>query len=897
MVMAASKELVDLAVKLYDLGFNTVPVDRSKKPLTSWSSTKRIDRDKLLELLPKATGIAIVGGSENPWKATNTILVVVDVDNPSILEKSQVLREILTNTVAWRTGPRCPSCMNKDLEVIEDGKRFKCKKCGKEFTAEEAPRGLGALITVDYSTYEKFFKGSKKLGAIEFQVNNYQLIPPSIHKTGVRYEWIKPFNFSDPSLGIYAATEAEVEAILKELGALKEEATATEVEKANKKAEKLRELGDSDILRIKDLLKPAYEPGARQFIWLYLSGWSAKAGVAPTSVAKILKMLYEETGDTDSIKTRASAIAYSYRKAGVDLAPYAEQLKQIMGIDNIYGLEREISEKEVKGKTGLQEVLEQSLGEEKALEAIRQIEDVFGAASPFKDSVFEILDYEKQFYAVANLRRLVVVRAKRDSDRIVYKERVFIGAPTEVTVYINPIGGITKYQVKWETTTRPKPLVIGPALIEEIVDRLKVEGLVTNRRLAEDVLTAIIEGFIRKGKAEVRSEIDATGFFLADGKLITSGYSIEEPSKEELREALTLLNELANVWYAHAIERFATVIKWGVIAPFIYVYKQKGKWVKWLYLYGKSSTGKTTLAETILSIWGLGTEHMKTGANIDTVARLGQVLSTSTFPVVINEPGNALSKEDIVEMIKNAIEKTVSRGKFFKGSYIEIPALAPLIFTSNKYVPQDDALLRRLIVITFSYGERLPQEKISEFNNKVRPRLAQLRALGKFIASYVMRNGLEDDYEKLAEKILEQAYRVADLEAPEWIYMTYAEEFDIYEHTKEVVRGFLLEQINEAYQRFVKSPSMTTIEERVQAVLVQKVLPWMLLKTDGKSEKILITTSILPELWKHVDESWDLKGLAELLGWSYKNAKVGNRVMKAVEVDLKSFADFLEGKA
>jgi hypothetical protein len=36
--------------------------------------------------------------------------------------------------------------------------------------------------------------------------------------------------------------------------------------------EKLRELSDNDILRIKDPLKLAYEPGARRFIWLYLSG-------------------------------------------------------------------------------------------------------------------------------------------------------------------------------------------------------------------------------------------------------------------------------------------------------------------------------------------------------------------------------------------------------------------------------------------------------------------------------------------------------------------------------------------------------------------------------------------------------------------------------------------------
>jgi hypothetical protein len=50
---------------------------------------------------------------------------------------------------------------------------------------------------------------------------------------------------------------------------------------------------------------------------------------------------------------------------GIDLTPYAGRLERIMRTDNICGLEREDSKKEVKGKTGLQEALEQSLGEEK----------------------------------------------------------------------------------------------------------------------------------------------------------------------------------------------------------------------------------------------------------------------------------------------------------------------------------------------------------------------------------------------------------------------------------------------------------------------------------------------------------------------------------------------------
>lgn len=98
-----------------------------------------------------------------------------------------------------------------------------------------------------------------------------------------------------------------------------------------------------------------------------------------------------------------------------------------------------------------------------------------------------------------------------------------------------------------------------------------------------------------------------------------------------------------------------------------------------------------------------------------------------------------LEKENIVEIIKNVVEKAVARGKFYKGSYIDIPVLALLMFTSYKYVPQDYALLRKLIVITFTYGERIAPEKVEEFKKKVIPRLSKLQAICSFVASHVMR--------------------------------------------------------------------------------------------------------------------------------------------------------------
>jgi hypothetical protein len=148
-VRGGVSELAELGLRLYDAGFNVVPVD-GKRPLTSWGSDRRIERGRLEELLRRASGIAVVGGPENPLRPFH--LVLVDVDKPSALERCPALRELVGKTVSWYTGPRCPRCEGKDLEVLEPGRRFRCRGCGTEFGIEESKRGLGILVGVGTSS-------------------------------------------------------------------------------------------------------------------------------------------------------------------------------------------------------------------------------------------------------------------------------------------------------------------------------------------------------------------------------------------------------------------------------------------------------------------------------------------------------------------------------------------------------------------------------------------------------------------------------------------------------------------------------------------------------------------------------------------------------------------------
>ena len=870
---------LELALLYVKKGLSVIPLKpKDKKPmLKSWKEyQQRLPTEEELRrwFKNKETNIAIITGK------VSGNLVVIDFDS----------REAFENFVrrVKKAGKRLQFAISNTW-IVESGKGFHIYL--------RLPRA--ELLP---STKVRFTEG------IDLKAEGgYVVAPPSVHPSGKRYEFVKtdeeilgPPDIEEP----ITLDEEEWNELLTLLGyrdkvkEIKESRTLS-----------LRELKDEDLLKLKELLKGAWVRGQRQFLALYLSGWMAKAMVHPVSVAKLFKLIAEENGD-EEFEDRLSTIYYSYRKHLGNLKALEELDKVIEEWKSQGIIRRNVSKginigfQRIRGKGGVQEILERSLGEERALEVIREIEELLGISSPYADSVITIMDYEKQVYAIANLHKKLVVRARRVDNgkrsKLVYKEKVFEGVPVKVTVYSNPLGGPTKFEVVWEANTRPRPKTIGPATVDDIIEILKKDGLVINKRFASDVLSAILNAYIKRGKAEIKEEIEAPGFYWLNGKLEAVRIELSEVRHDELKDALLLLSELAN-WFDHTIKKFATVIKWGVVAPFIYAMKQKGKWVPWLYLYGASHTGKTTLGEVVLSIWGLGSKHRKTGANIDTIPRLGHVLSQSTFPILINEPGNVINKEDVVEAMKNAIESTTVRGKFIRGDYVEIPSLSPLIMASNKALPRDDALLRRLIVISFTYGERISKEKAREFERDVKPRLNELKVIGMWITKKILGKPslLELSWEELGEKLLKEAYEEAGLKVPDWVREKYEEEVDVYDELREQIRILLAREFENVYRSSIgkiaieenlyKAAWEAQPEERIRIVLENRLLPWAYLCND----LVCFTSGLAKLLEKEVGNLGGLKGLAELLGWRYGVVKRNKKSTRVAMVPFNELITFL----
>jgi len=137
-------------------------------------------------------------------------LLILDIDDPRVIGKLPLwFLEIMEKTVVWKTGPRCPKCWGK-YGIKCSGGSCKCFSCRTEFRLEDAPRGVVALFYAD-SIAVMIMGGSIKGGPVELVADGYRPLPPSLHPSGARYEWIRPFDFEKPYHGIYWLRWEELE--------------------------------------------------------------------------------------------------------------------------------------------------------------------------------------------------------------------------------------------------------------------------------------------------------------------------------------------------------------------------------------------------------------------------------------------------------------------------------------------------------------------------------------------------------------------------------------------------------------------------------------------------------------------------------------------------------------
>jgi len=446
-------------------------------------------------------------------------------------------------------------------------------------------------------------------------------------------------------------------------------------------------------------------------------------------------------------------------------------------------------------------------------------------------------------------------------------------------VYKDQITSSIFYDLVLETANK-KNFFIKEATLDEIIMKMKSCGLVVSNQKIKDVLSEVLLALEKKQKIK-QKEFTKTGFFFdaENDDLKISKLEVKKYKKEDLRRALLFLNELVNSCYSHIVDKFATVLKWFITAPFSFLVKQKGSFLRGLYLYGSSGTGKTSICVISSYIWG-NFKNIKgegrTGASIDTIARLGAVLSEDTFPEVISEPAGPLQKEEILEAIKNAVTNITVRGKYLGGNYIEIPALSNIAFTSNYFIPKsDEAFLRRFITITFSISEK-PKKEVEEFLKMKDLARKFLPSLGSTIVFYI--NELkelvfsltESTQISVAEEILKFLYNKAGLEVPDWVNLKYDGEFSLKDWEDEL-KYSLIAKLKEIFLKEIKDKILFLPEGKKGAEVLKEILEKEMVSFAFlKGEKVYLTSKILNKIEENIIS---LRSLAEILGYPYKKRK------------------------
>lgn len=512
------------------------------------------------------------------------------------------------------------------------------------------------------------------------------------------------------------------------------------------------------------------------------------------------------------------------------------------------------------------------------------------------------------------------VQVKKVNGRDLSTKKTVVSAyPKAITIYDSPIAGEPRrFKITFNTRTG-KTFTEGPALLSDIMQNLIDSGYVLSPMHVKSVLPAVVTHYNYEGIAKIMDEIDYPGFFYdeQDKKIITVQYEYHAPTKEELLKAVNLLSELI-LHFKGEEDKLATCIKWGLMAPFSYIKKQLGPWLPWLYLYGTAGSGKTTIAKILLYLYSEPNQDNDLGgSSFDTVARVGNRLSQSTFPIIVNEPKGAFDRSSVVEMFKTAVERTVGRGKYEGRSYTNIPAFAPVAFTSNHFIPTDDALLRRMNSVNFTHKERKTTEEKAEFDakfqvdNKQHSPLHDLKALGYFFATELYHDPelLADDWKEITNQLLYRLYADLDMEVPEWLMSWNKIESleDLDEDQKEDIRIFILDEINRV-SRTVKwvdeedrgvNESLTNyttdkndFKDKMEQIINSNLIPWMVMVNRNEKDYVCFTSGFKKVVHKNTEVCMSLKSIGELLGWKYMVEDLGGN-KKVIRMSFDKLIDFI----
>jgi hypothetical protein len=845
--------------ELIERGYNVVPVDAKKQPLAP-RYRECYDRHcpelgALFEskgVKKRQTGLALLGRI-NPYYP-DKILIIIDIDDPRRFPEEA--RRLLDGTWHWLTGPRCPHDYDKHGITCDSGA---CRHRDHQFRLEEAIRGEAYAALVPAET-EKLVGGVAKLlgGAVELRIRGYQLLPPSIHPSGITYEWVAS-PWQDGALRHPRELSLEEFRKLLEILGHKPGGGVAEAQ-PDSKCRRFRELNKEVVKTIVDLIKPYYVPGFRNAILYSLLGVLKRNCVAPDSIVEVYEALqawamsvYTDVDRKKDDYILQGALQRDWRLYGRPklVETIAEVLKS-----------RGVGEVEAKAEAlSIANKLFELIG------ARRRILILVSRGGKLAGANSEL--YYANHPAVGIARMIKRVACKKGGEEAVAEcttkwgydvvaKHVYID---RAVMHVDPIANVVFYTVRLRDLKAGRTVTLRYVTIADVVEAIANMGAVgvnveEMRRIVQSILVETAKKIRRSPVAGVIAD--------AEGRPVIVSYG---PYGKRFRQALNARGdprafvELLARFYAFdpkVLRAYAVAL----YSAFNTYRKLRGLRNKWLVLRGEPGTGKTQLAKTVTNyIFNLPDEGdtdappaVHSAGALFSPARLSRDLGFTTLPKLFDE-GKTLTilSPAITDIIKRAMNgliayETAERGSLFTRQY---PAYASAIITTQAMDVKEPGLRNKLVVIDFDKSDRRSDHEA--FLKWREEHKADLMAFGRFYLETIIRERPdllavdEDKYVWAAEEALR--YVLAKLGVAEVQFPAdgNVDEGDADDEVESFVR-WLVSKSRELLLRLPaeKRPANPTAAEVVQAVLLN--VGGIEDKVDCDGEAVKIYSGVIREI-------------------------------------------------
>lgn len=488
------------------------------------------------------------------------------------------------------------------------------------------------------------------------------------------------------------------------------------------------------------------------------------------------------------------------------------------------------------------------------------------------------------------------------------KNTILTAAPTEVRSYRNPLKPAEeKYAIEFKENLSGNVRFF-EGTVTEIAKQLDNSASFLQRRGAGTarIISLIVNTFRRYGKIADKITKDISGFFWDDNaKKI---YSVNSPIRtsyiiktgesdgeiSDLRNALEVLAKIQAHYNKTKNLRkiFSSLIRWGIIAPYIFAYKRavnsSETFIPYPYLFGTADVGKTTLGLIVINLYretSLSINDIE-GSTVKTYPRYVERIGKQTFPITINE-SDAIFASNCYD-VKSSISTIYPYGRLENNKYNpDFFSLSPVIFTSNSpLLGADDGTLRRLMFFEVTSEDAPKPEEKKDFKKNIRPLFRQLSSIGRFTANHINEeNFIGGEWTEVSLNLLKKMYEKAQMPFPEWL--NEIELKDAKEEAREQnewrIRENLKQYIERTYGNRFQKPKeggLSTYQMALGCIDNGGIIPWLIKLPDGE---VVIAKGIS----EAIGLKYSLEKLADtfgLLGSGVHNPGGGKKSIRGIRV-------------